>query len=793
VRTSGRIVFIPLLLGLLLPLSASARLIDLEAYRFDTDLGEPPIPMHLRVDAADRDDYGYYLVQRDRPVSADWKQTLEAEGAILYGYLTEFAYLVGLTDEGRRSVEEMTETHWMGPFHPAYKISPAIGTHGFEDPRRQQDEELTLNIRVFRDLDGVADELTALGCHVLDRTDDGFSRRLLIKAGPERVEEIARIPHVWWIEERAEYRLQNETTEWVVQSNASGVTPIWDQGLYGDGEIVTIMDSGLDYNSCWFRENGNAPPGSTHRKVLHYQTYGGGVAYDGCDTGHGTHVGGTLCGDQSYINPGNYAYNGMAYKAKITVQDIGADDEWSCSLGTVDVPSSLSPAYSNSYDLGARVHSNSWGSSSNTYDSMCIDVDNAMWTHPDFLICFAAGNAGPSSGTVGSPGTAKNCVTVGATKQAPDQETMASYSSRGPAFDNRIKPTLTAPGGESPTFITSADNHPGSPPSPTCATVSSPFQGTSMATPAVAGMAINIRQYFRGGYYPKGIPGEDDPVQPSAALLKAALMSSTDDMDTWDIPNNDEGWGRILIDNVLFFEGDTRELIVEDVTPGLSTGQCWQQTYTVDDAEEPLFVTVVWTDYPGTSGSGTKLVNDLDVTLTSPGGTVYLGNTFSNGFSVPGGAADRRNVEECCRIRTTEIGEWTLSVTGYNVPHAPQAFAVTLNGGFANWPPGGFSDAGDAGSSAAAALIGASPNPFSGRTTIEYAVPSGHAGRVRLEVVDVSGRCVRRLVAKGQRGGTYRVTWDGMDDAHRPVPDGVYFAKLIAGSEVSSARVILAR
>ena len=788
--SARRVLLMIALLAISSPGLALARIIDLEAYRFDTALGEPAIAADLR---ADQKSYGYFLIQSDAPITDAWRTTLESAGVTIYGYVAECAYLVGCEVRAAQSVRALPGTAWMGAFHPAYKLSPTIGTLAFVHPERQADPNFTLLVRVFRNLDTVADQMTALGCTVIDRTDDGFSRRLLASVPPDGLDDLARLADVWWIEEQPEFLLMNNTTKWVAQSNVSGWTPLWDQGLHGEDEIATIMDSGVDYNSCWFRENGNAVPGPAHRKVIHYTTLGGGVAYDGCDLGHGSHVAGTMLGDQSYINPGNYNYNGMAYKAKVTVQDVGADDWSACTIGTIAVPSSLSSAFTNSYSLSARLHQNSWGSTSNAYDGYSVDVDNAMWNHKDYLVCFAAGNSGPNPSTVGSPGTAKNCVTVGASRQAPQQDTMAGYSSRGPTSDNRYKPTLTAPGGESPNYITSVDNHIGNPPSATCQTATDPFQGTSMATPAVSGMALNTRQYFRTGFYPQGEPTSGNEFIPSAALIKATLVASTDDMATSDIPNNNEGWGRILMDQALFFTGDTRELIAEDVAPGLGAGQSWTHAFTVEDSGEPLVITVIWTDYPGTSGSGIKLVNDLDLTVYAPGGTTYRGNVFSGGFSSAGGSYDRLNVEECVRVQSPVAGEWGVRIEAYNIPHGPQPFAIVINGAFADWPPSLFSDVERPELNITRAWVTASPNPLATHTTLSYAVPAQHVGLVQMTIVDVTGRTVRQLVGKGQRGGLYQVTWDGLDSVRRPVEDGVYFAKLVAGEAASATRVVVTR
>lgn len=794
-RRSPLPVVLACLLCLPVVFPAAAQMIELEAYRFDPVVGEPAIPADLAATPQDYAAHGYYLVQANGPIEEDWQQTLEAAGATVYGYLADYTFLAGLERASRDRVAALAGVRWIGLFHPAYKISPNIGKSSFVGPLRREDPCRWLFVRVFDNLDGVASEIAALGGEIRERSDDGFSRRLVVRAPSELVPSFARIRDVWWIEEQPECLTMNNTTRWVVQSNVSGWTPLWDHGIYGQDEIFTLMDTGLDYNACWFREYGSPPPqpGPNHRKVIDYSLYGGSQ-YDGCDTGHGSHVAGTVCGDQSYINPGNIDYNGMAYRAKVTVQDVGSDDIWACSTGSLNVPGSLTAAFNASYGLGARVHTNSWGSSAIAYDGYSVDVDNAMWSHPDFLVCFAAGNSGPDGGTAASPGTAKNCITAGATNQAPQQDVVAEYSSRGPAPDGRLKPTVMAPGGSTSGYINSVNNDPGDPPNPTCSVQGNPFMGTSMATPAIAGTALNVRTYFRTGFYPGGEMGGDDPLIPSGALIKATLVSSTDDMASADIPNMNEGWGRICADQALFFVGDTRELIAQDVTPGLQTGGTWNTTFEVDSPSEPLCVTLVWTDYPGSSGGGISLVNDLDLTVTAPGGSIYRGNVFSGGWSTTGGSADRRNVEECVRRQQPGTGVWSVEVRGYNVPHGPQPFALAVNGAFANWPPGGFSDSEEPAAPALAhGSVTMQPNPSGGMTTLSYTVPAGYAGGVQLQILDVSGRVVRGLVDKGQRGGTYQVSWDGLDDSGRTLPDGVYFAKLVAAGETFTGKIVLKR
>jgi subtilisin family serine protease len=521
---------------------ASAATISLNGYRFDPVREEPAIPEALR--APQTDGPASYIVQFAGPIEETWKRSVSSLGAGLLGYVPEYAFIAWMDAEIAESARSLPFVVWVGRYETAFRISPEIGTASYRDPERRDDPMLTLRARVVGELDAPLAAAATLG-EIREAIQDPFAPGFVIHIDPSRVRTLAALPEILYVEELPETFLLNNTTKWVVQSNQAASTPVWDQGIFGEGQLLCMMDSGLDYNSCWFREHGNAPPGPNHRKVFDYH-------------GHGTHVAGTAVGDQSYINSGNISYNGMAYKAKIMVQDVGSDGFFACLLGLISVPTSLTSAFTDAFNHGARAHTNSWGSLSNSYDGYCVNIDSFMWNHKDFLVLFANGNSGPGSGTVGSPATAKNCVSVGATKQSPNQEVIAGYSGRGPTSDGRFKPTVTAPGGESPTYISSANNHTGDPPSATCNVQGSPFQGTSMATPAVAGCAMLVRDYYAQGFYPQGAVGEESYL-PSAALVKAMLVNGGRDMGTANQPDNNEGWGRMLLDDVLFFEGETRQ------------------------------------------------------------------------------------------------------------------------------------------------------------------------------------------------------------------------------------------
>src|SRR4029077_8542160 len=117
-------------------------------------------------------------------------------------------------------------------------------------------------------------------------------------------------------------------------------------------------------------------------------------------------------------------------------------------------------------------------------------------------------------------------------------DAMASFSSCGPTDDGRLKPDLTLPG----EAIVSAFND-GNVAREDCAFTS--MSGTSMATPAAAGFAALVRQYFTDGWHPSGAARQsftdgwhpaaaaraEDGFRPSAALVKATLLNSAVSME----------------------------------------------------------------------------------------------------------------------------------------------------------------------------------------------------------------------------------------------------------------------
>lgn len=587
------------------------------------------------------------------------------------------------------------------------------------------------------DAGAVAAALTADGHEVVNAGPAGDWSRVVARIEPAAVGDasalLAAIEDVYYVEKIRRVGLLNSklvgSTQSGVQGNAAAQTPIWQRGIRGQGQIVGIIDTGADANSCYL--DGAALPvtntwgvrggygtavGLGHRKIVAYDFLFScdqhpGAA--GCDVptdvtdwdnhGHGTHIAGTILGD-SDENPATYAaQDGLAPAAKLVMQDAGYRADDCADLPGLGCPMvELGPIYAQSYAQGARAVNNSWGDNENeptpgqsNYTARTQDSDRFMWEHPDYLIVFAAGNAGSGNAefSVGSPATLKNGLSVGSTRSGPtsnSDENISSFSSRGWTGDGRVKPDLMAPGcnvsATTDATVGGASN---------CGTLGG--CGTSYASPVAVGAAALVRQYFVEGHH--GGPG----FAPSAALVKAALINASTPMTGTDnvggpitpIPSNEQGWGRIQLDRALAFADSPFKTFVDDHRAPIAAGETptFEYHFTVA-AGRDLKVTLAYTDYPGVpdqaptnpqvgseaSWTASQLVNDLDLEVDAPGGALYRGNVFVNGASATGGSTDRRNNVEQVLIRSAGAGELVVRVRARHVAVSGQQFALLVTG-----------------------------------------------------------------------------------------------------------------
>jgi hypothetical protein len=690
----------------------------------------------------------YVIAKADGPATPVLRQALSARGYRVLRYLPEDALLVERTQTAA-SVPGVVD--WVA-FEPADRIARDLASlealalaRGGPGPAAAP-TPLLVHLMPGADADAVRAVLAEFGiAPVGEGPADGFARLSLVvpaAQAPALARRLGERDEVFFVERVRRLGLLNDKSAGSVQSGQLGPeptkTPIWEHGLRGDGQIVGVLDTGADVDSCWFDDDTlpttntwsaafgyGIAVGSGHRKILAYDFLYSCDQYpkSGCDSpsaidgwdnhGHGSHIAGSILGDQNR-DPGVHAlHDGLAPAARLVMQDAGYGNDPCAELPGLGCPvTDLGPLFAQAYAQGVRIHSNSYGDNENAaapgqsnYSARSQDVDRFMWEHRDMLIIFAAGNSGSGNKdfSVGSPSTNKNGLSVGSARRSVSSSTdedISGFSSRGVTGDGRIKPDLMAPGCNASASTNRMV------PGKSCSVNSG--CGTSYAAPVAAGAAALVRQYFVDGFYPSGAASAADGFAPSAALMKAMLINAAQSMTGKDnasqtiapIPSHEQGFGRIQLDQALVFQGDDRQLFVDDHRAGLAAGASESIATSIDGvrSDRPLKITLTWTDYPGTpdsppvqprvddpsSWSAPQLVNDLDLVVTDPSGTVYLGNVFTAGVAATGGEADRRNNVEEVLIAAPAPGSYTIEVVPHAIVEGDQEYALVVTGA---WGP----------------------------------------------------------------------------------------------------------
>jgi len=557
----------------------------------------------------------------------------------------------------------LPEVEWVGPYSPSHKIRMDLA-----EARNQPKAEPEVAVLIATG----AETGEVLSVRKLFRrvdsestTSPGTVLKGALRAG--QLDQLAQSDAVLWIEPKRPMKLYDEPASKLVAGDA-GQNLLLTQSLGYDGRgvKVAVADSGLN--------NGDAE--TMHPDLLGrtpaFFYYGlPGQLEDAADEhSHGTHVAGIIAGNgaTSEVDESGFLYGlGVAPGASIIAQRIFD------GVGNYAQPPSFERLTRDAKRAGADVGSNSWGDdtrgeydvSAMEFDALVRDADALTPGDQEYILEFSAGNAGPVEGSIGSPAVAKNVIATGACESDRTEflmygdgpETMADFSSRGPCKDGRIKPDVVAPG----TYIASlqsqsaTDEYAWAPISPNYQ-----YQGgTSQAGPHVSGAAAVFVQYYR----------ETRGVMPSPDLVKAALINSAVNLDdafgTAEAPNMDEGWGRVNLPT-LFDEALDFEYVNQEIT--LTNSQVYESRVVVSTNGQPLKVTLVYTDVPGLPSAAIALVNDLDLEVVAPDGTVYRGNQFVNGESIPGATnSDAINNVEGVLIWSPMAGEHLIRVRARNV------------------------------------------------------------------------------------------------------------------------------
>jgi subtilisin family serine protease/subtilisin-like proprotein convertase family protein len=608
--------------------------VQVSSYQFDPILDrEPNLPDAIKsIDAG----AGFRLIQFVGPIRGEWLEQLTGNGLIPLQYYPHNTYLVWGSVEQSSVMETYDFVRWQGAFHPAYKInndlSGRTGIISNVDIMFYNDGDIKKTINSFQ----------ALGADIIQtfpsQPDRAFFNAI-VELDARTFEDIARINTVLWIGySHPEPVLDDEMSSQIVAGNHSGGVPaigynahLSSLGVDGSGVIWSVIDTGVDYAH---------PDLNTH--IVGGYSYPGAPSSppgDDCSGGgHGTHVAGIVGGDAAagYSDADGFLYGlGVAPAYSIFAQNSLCAPSWPPAGGWQE--------HSKQAVLGNAIGgNNSWTTgegtqhgyqaSERTHDIIVRDgnFDTLNIAEP-FIEVFSAGNSGTSGLT--APKEAKNLIVVASSRnyRAGNIDDISSFSSRGPAVDGRWVPTIAAPGesiasahrlagtSQCTSVIAGTNNH------------YSWCSGTSMAAPQVSGVVVLATEWWRTF---------NSNADPSPAMAKALVVNTAVDMGTPDIPNINEGWGRVNVTDII---SPSVPVLYYDQTSAFdNTGEQWELSLTVADPSKPLKITVAWSDAPGAVGANPALVNNLDLTVLN-GGNTYYGNVFNSGWSNTGGSADSIN------------------------------------------------------------------------------------------------------------------------------------------------------
>lgn len=509
------------------------------------------------------------------------------------------------------------------------------------------------------------------------------------------------------------------TDDGAVLVGFEGDHPLYDQDHNAQAAISTganlvhaapfnITGSGFDIG-LW--EAGDVP------RITHNQFGGRVIVVDGAtstDT-HAAHVAGTLIASGT----GNAALKGMAPSATVRAHDTSSEISEMIALAASAAAEPGKIYISNhsyGYAVGWNDSGTAWygsftddGNPTNDsafrfgrYGSIASSWDSISWNAPYYLIFKSAGNDrndnAPTSGTtwklnnsssfsysydalshpvadyswmtdgattgfgtVGERTVAKNIVAIGSVADAVSsgvrdigRASLDSFSSAGPTDDGRIKPDLVANGN----ILLSADDASDS--------ATAMLSGTSMASPNASGSALLLVDYYESLY-----PGQ----AMLASTLKGLLLHTADDLGNPG-PDYRFGWGLMNVKAAADLiqdhaaQGDASRLVEGE----LDGANADDEVVVNLDGTESLRVTICWTDPPASSTSlhdnrTAKLVHDLNLTVTGPGGThlpyvmPFVGDWSESKLDddAVNGVNDVDNVEQVY-LETPGAGAYTIRV-----------------------------------------------------------------------------------------------------------------------------------
>lgn len=563
-----------------------------------------------------------FLVQFVTQSLKVYREALRKMGVEIHKFIPNHSYIVRMDPAQVEAVKNLEFVRWVGPMHPAYKMNPTERTSGVQN--------YTVVAVSKKDKKQLIKDIHTLGGTVINPTTG--SLLIVATLNSHQVVEATHLDTVLWInkdtpieEDMDKARIQGGAN--YIESKFGGYTGIGIRGHVIEG----IYPDHQDFEATEHRQAPIAiddPAGASHGHSTYGQVFGSGK---GDKTARGL-----LPDAQGYYTNYNAVYSTPAGDKK-------AGSRYELTERLIR-------------DHKVMFQTSSWGYSRvYDYDARSAEMDDIIF-NLDIPVCQSQSNSGTRHSR--PQAWAKNIISGGGLRHYdninPEDDAWKGGASIGPATDGRIKPDLSAFYDHIRT--TSRTGY------------TSSFGGTSGATPIIAGHVGLTIQLWTDGVFGNELkaPKEDRFANRAHFTTTKAILINTATQYSFEGKSHDrtrvhQGWGFPSVKNMLDMRKKMMIVNEDDVIGNLES-----KTYKVNvvAGEKTFKATLIWNEPAPAINAAKQLINNLDLKVTSPDGTVYYGNNglLENMYSTSGGEANNIDNVENVFVANPAAGTWTVEV-----------------------------------------------------------------------------------------------------------------------------------
>ncbi len=559
----------------------------------------------------------YRLIQFYNIPDRVLQEKIKEAGIELIDYIPNKAYIASIPADINEDILTGLSIRAISKIKQDWKITTEVASRSFDKWSRSGDQ-ISLSARYYSDIDRaqILDLCAQNNIKVLKAPD--FIHLIHISISEDQLDKVIKMPQFNYFSQLTDPGMPEDRIGRGLHRN-NMIDSDYPAGRHYDGTGINIM----------VRDDGDVGPHIDFHGRLNNES-----SSDVSGT-HGDGVAG-MAGAAGNLDP---RYKGAAKGAFLYILDYDASFlDNTLDLHLTDSVMITNSSYSNGCNAG--------------YTAVSETVDLQTSENPSLLHVFSAGNsnnldcdygAGDQWGNItGGHKQGKNVMT---TANLAKDGTLVNSSSRGPAFDGRIKPDIAAHGAEQ--VSTFQDNQ------------YDAFGGTSAAAPCVMGTASQLYQAYKelnGG------------VNPESALIKATLLNTANDLEN-EGPDYRTGWGHLNAYRAVRLLEDQRYL-----SSNIGQGDSNTHTVSVPPNTKQVRMMLYWSDKEATPLTTKALVNDLNLVVTTPTSesiNPWILNPTADPVSLAAPATrgvDNLNNMEQVLINNPVAGDYTLQVDGFEIP-----------------------------------------------------------------------------------------------------------------------------